>query len=314
MSGEPVLRVEGLSKSFAAGRGARTAAVSDVSFDLGRGRVLAVAGESGSGKSTIARLLLGTVRRDSGRIEFEGRAIDDSDGRDLAWMRRRCALVQQDPYDSLNPRMRVAEIISEPLGVHGAPAGERRTRALSALSEVGLEPASEIAARLPGELSGGQRQRVAIARALSLRPSLIIADEPVSMLDVSVRAGILDLMRNLRGSHGVSFLYITHDLATARHFADELAVLYAGRIVERGPPAGVLGAPRHPYTQALIDALPAIGAGRRQDIRILGDARPAASGCAFRRRCPYAVDQCSDVPRLGRDGGAWDAACFAPLG
>lgn len=254
MAPGPLLRLAGVSKSFRGARGRRVDAVRDVSLEVGRGEILALAGESGSGKSTLARLVLGAEEPDSGTIEFGGRGVGRGG---IARVRRRCSMVQQDPYDSLNPRMQVGELVAEPLEAHGMGGGaSRRRRALECLAAVGLEPATDIAARLPHELSGGQRQRVAIARALSTGPEMIIADEPVSMLDVSVRAGVLGVMAGLRDSRGVAFVYITHDLATARHFGDTLALMYRGRIVERGPAARVLTSPRHPYTRALLDALP----------------------------------------------------------
>ncbi len=291
----------------------RTDALIRVSLDIGRGEVLVLAGESGSGKSTLARLLLGTIRRDSGSVSFEGRPIDDTSPGDLAWIRKRCSFVQQDPYDSMNPKMSVYDIVAEPLGVHGMrDPKQRRKRVLGALADVGLD-GEQIMDRLPHVLSGGQRQRVAIARSLVLEPALIIADEPVSMLDVSVRAGILDLLRNLCDSRRVAFLYITHDLATARHFGDNIALMYRGRIVEYGGISDVLESPRHPYTQALLDALPLPEIRPKTEIRILDDPKKDLGGCAFRARCPYAVDECSDVPELGPPGAARRVACFAPL-
>lgn len=313
MTDEPLLSVLGLSKSFESTSQVRTDAVRDASFDIRRGEILVLAGESGSGKSTLARLLLGTIQRDSGRVTFEGRQIDDANSDDLAWVRSRCSFVQQDPYDSVNPRMSVHDIVQEPLKIHGIRGSkERRTRIFAALDNVGLVP-EEISNSLPHELSGGQRQRVAIARALALEPAMIIADEPVSMLDVSIRASILELMQKLCDSCGVSFLYITHDLATARNFGDNIALMYRGRIVEYGPIPDVLYSPRHPYTQALLDALPLPEIKDRHKIRILDSQNTELGGCAFRARCSYAVNACSVVPKLERHSGAWDVACFAPL-
>lgn len=309
----PLLQVSEISKSFEAAHRARTDAVRSVSFDIRRGQVLALAGESGSGKSTLARLLLGTIRRDSGRVLFAGKNIDDTNSDDLAWLRKRCSFVQQDPYDSINPRMNVHDIVAEPLKVHGIrDSKERQSRVLETLADVGLDD-KQIMNRLPHELSGGQRQRVAIARALTLEPELIIADEPLSMLDVSIRAGILNLMRTLCNSHGVAFLYITHDLATARHFGDNIALMYRGRIVEYGACSDVLGKPQHPYTQALLDALPLPKIKTKTEIRIL-DSQKELAGCAFRGRCPYAIDACSDIPKLESQNSKWPVACFAPLG
>ena len=290
----------------------RTNAVQDVSFEIPAGKVLALAGESGSGKSTLARLLLGTLRRDSGSVSFMGRTIDDANPNDLEWIRKRCSFVQQDPYDSINPRMIVRDIISEPLQVYGIKdSKEQHERVLCVLSDVGLE--SNILNSFPHELSGGQRQRVALARALVLEPSLIITDEPVSMLDVSIRASILDLMRNLCDQRGVAFLYITHDLATAHHFCDDITIMYRGRLVEKGPIHKVLDSPRHPYTQALIDALPSPQINDAHKIRILDSDSIPTSGCAFRPRCPYAINDCKNTPKLDSNRGMWDVACFAPL-
>ena len=309
MAAEPLLRLRGVSKSFLGARGRRVDAVADVSLEVARGEVLVVAGESGSGKSTLARLVLGAEAADSGTVEFGGRDA----ARDIARVRRRCSMVQQDPYDSLSPRMAIGDIVTEPLEAHGIGGrAARRRRALEALAAVGLEPAAEIAARLPHELSGGQRQRVAIARALSTGPDMIVADEPVSMLDVSVRAGVLGTLAGLRASRGVAILYITHDLATARHFGDTLALMYRGRVVERGPVARVLASPRHPYTRALVDALPS-PAWRPRAAAPAAGARGDGGGCAFRPMCAHAVPECARVPRLERRGGDWDVACFAPL-
>ena len=309
------MRVSDISKSFSVGRNTRIDAVRNVSFEIARGEVLALAGESGSGKSTLARLLLGTMRRDSGVILLEGREVDDTNSDDLAWARRRCSFVHQDPYDSMNPQMSVEEIIAEPLQIHGVRGSQaRRERVLGVLSDVGLEPAAEFVSCLPHELSGGQRQRVSTARAISLRPALVIADEPVSMLDVSMRADVLDLMRGLRDSYGAAFLYITHDLATARHFADSIALMYRGSIVEHGPASGVLDSPRHPYTRALLDALPLLEPGRKHNVRIREPDNLGLGGCAFRARCPCAIDACKRIPELEPRGGEWGVACFAPVG
>ena len=309
-----MLEVEGLRRHFAGGRvlgrGQAVRACDGVSFRLGRGQALVLAGESGSGKSTVARLLLGLIRADSGRVVFEG-ADALSGGGAMAALRRRCQMVQQDPYDSINPQMKVFDIVAEPLRLHGT--GGYRRRVLEALSEVRLEPAGEVAEKHPHSLSGGQRQRVVLARALAPEPSLIIADEPVSMLDVSVRAEILGLMDQLRRGRNIAFLYITHDLATARFFGDRIALMYKGRIVESGPIGQVLSSPEHPYTKALVSAVPRPDPARRLEgprIPIL-DGGPSPGGCAFRGRCPEETGACSAEPRLeGRPGGR-RVACFA---
>lgn len=235
-------------------------AVDDVSFNLDRGKVLVFAGASGSGKTTVARLVMRAIDPDGGSIIFEGKDITRSRGSELGYFRRTVQMIYQDPYASLNPRMKVSDIIMEPLNIHEKRASKQQKleNVLNALREVGLQPSEDIAGRLPHTLSGGQRQRVAIARALVLRPSLIVADEPVSMLDVSVRGEILGLMHTLKGKFNISYLYITHDLSTARYIGDDLAIMKSGKIVEMGPIDKVLSNPAHPYTRSLIHAIPAI--------------------------------------------------------
>jgi peptide/nickel transport system ATP-binding protein len=235
-------------------------AVDDVSFTIDGGKVLVFAGASGSGKTTVARLVLRAIDPDSGSIIFEGNDLTYSKGSELKHFRRAVQMVYQDPYASLNPRMKVRDIIMEPINIHDkrASKAQKLEYVLNALHEVGLEPPEEIAGRLPYTLSGGQRQRVAIARALVLRPSLIVADEPVSMLDVSVRGEILGLMQSLRRKFNISYIYITHDLSTARYVGDDLAIMKSGKIVEIGPLDKVLSDPAHPYTKSLIDAIPEI--------------------------------------------------------
>jgi peptide/nickel transport system ATP-binding protein len=234
-------------------------AVDDVSFILERGKVLVLAGESGSGKTTVARLVMRATDPEPGSsIIFEGRDVTHYTGDQLKEFRTAVHMVYQDPYASLNPRMKIMDIVMEPLNIHdrASSKGQKVEKVLSSLREVRLEPAEEIASRLPHMLSGGQRQRVAIARALVLRPRLIVADEPVSMLDVSVRGEILELMQSLKERFNISYIYITHDLSTARYVGDDLAVMKEGKIVEMGPIDRVLTDPYHPYTKALISAVP----------------------------------------------------------
>jgi peptide/nickel transport system ATP-binding protein len=233
-------------------------ALDDVSFTLERGKVLVLVGESGSGKTTVARLVMRATDTDGGSIIFEGKDVTHYTGGQLKEFRTAVHMVYQDPYASLNPRMKITDIVMEPLNIHDKASSrdQKIEKVISALRDVRLEPAEEIAGRLPHMLSGGQRQRIAIARALVLRPRLIVADEPVSMLDVSVRGEILELMQSLKEKFNISYIYITHDLSTARYVGDDLAVMNAGKIVEMGPIDRVLSDPYHPYTKALISAIP----------------------------------------------------------
>ena len=317
-----ILRVEHLKKYFVKrglfGSGSsELRAVDDVSFSLDGGKVLVLAGESGSGKSTIARLILGSLRPDSGKVFFDGKAVRHTrDG--LKVIRMSCQMVHQDPYDSINPRMKVGSIVSEPLEIHNVgDREERRRRVVRALQEVRMEPVEDVMAKYPHMLSGGQRQRVVLARALALKPKVIIADEPVSMLDVSIRIEMLSLMRELQEKRGISFIYITHDLATARYFGQDIGILYRGRIVEIGPIEKVLLAPRHPYTQALIDAISdpdPDNRHREKRIRINEPAgEDAPGGCRFRTRCPYAIEKCASEPALEDAGDGHLAACYVDL-
>ena len=255
-----ILKIEGLSKTFTK-KGFFNSnidtvkAVNDVTFSLDEGEILAIAGQSGSGKSTIAKLILRAIEPDSGKIYFSGNEIS-SNVENLKNFRAQCQMVYQDPYDSVNPRMKVFDIINEPLEIHSIGSKEERYQTvLKTLQQVKLEPAKEILEKFPHMLSGGQRQRVVIARALVTNPKVIIADEPVSMLDVSIRGEILELLDEIQKKNNISIIYITHDLATAKFFADKIIILYSGKIVESGVISEVLTNPKHPYTQALIDAI-----------------------------------------------------------
>ena len=302
-----VLSVVNLSKTFTKKNffGSKTStvrAVEDVTFTLHDNETLVIAGESGSGKTTIAKLILGAIKPDSGKIIFDGNEITDDDV-SLRKIRMHCQMVHQDPYDSINPRMRVTDIISEPLEIHNiGNDSERKKIVLDAIREVKLEPAEEIAHKFPHMLSGGQRQRVILARALVLRPKVIIADEPVSMLDVSIRAEILALMKQIQENNSISFIYITHDLVTAKYFGQKMIILYLGKIMEEGIINDILVKPKHPYTQALIDAIPEPDPNnlyKERKIRINDPTDvDVYSGCRFRARCPYVIEKCKDVPPL----------------
>ena len=316
-----ILKVRGLSKQFTKKNlfGSKTStvkAVEDVTFSLHDDEVLVIAGESGSGKSTIAKLILRGIAPDSGSIVFDGEEISD-DTNSIMKIRMNCQMIHQDPYDSINPRMKIKDIISEPLEIHNVGnAVEREKIVLDALKEVKLEPSKEIASKYPHMLSGGQRQRVVLARALVLRPKIIIADEPVSMLDVSIRAEILELMKNIQKKNNISFIYITHDLATARYFGQKIIILYLGKVMESGSIDQVLLKPRHPYTQALIDAISEPDPDNLYKEKVIRINEPLNidfySGCRFRARCQYAIDKCENVPELeSRDGR--NVACFVDI-
>jgi oligopeptide/dipeptide ABC transporter ATP-binding protein len=308
MNPEPILRVNGLRKLFPVGktglwRAPQTYvhAVDGVDFELGRGEVLALVGESGCGKSTLALTLLGLEKATQGHIVFEGREVTRFDGRELKDMRRHIQMVFQDPYESLNPIMRIGDIVAEPLTVHGLAANkaERDERVLRAMEDAGLKPAGNFVNRRPHELSGGQRQRVVIAGALVLEPEVLLADEPVSMLDVSIRAEILNLLAELRQTRGISVLFITHDLGTIAYFADRIAVMYLGRIVEIGATMDILKNPQHPYTKALLSVIPVPNPRLRRERIILQGETPnpidLPSGCRFHPRCPVAVERCKQI-------------------
>jgi len=286
MTDEPILRVENLCKYFPVGRSIfsrgeaqQVHAVDGVSFDLLPGEVLALVGESGCGKSTLVLTLLGLEKVTSGQIMFAGEDITHLDTAGLKHLRRRMQMIFQDPYESLNPLMTIGELVAEPLLVHGLVRShaERLERAGRALEDAGLKPAANFLHRRPHELSGGQRQRAVIAGALVLEPIVLLADEPASMLDVSIRAEILNLLENLRARWGISIILITHDLSTAAYFADRLAVMYLGRIVEMGPTEIVLHNPTHPYTQALLSVIPVPNPRQRRQHTILEGDPPAST-------------------------------------
>ncbi|HWN22682.1 MAG TPA: ABC transporter ATP-binding protein [Gaiellaceae bacterium] len=307
--GPPLLEVEGLVTRFPVPRGVVGAlarqpqrwvqAVAGVSFRLRRGELLALVGESGCGKTTTAQSVLRLVDSDAGSIRFDGTDITALGSGDLRAVRRRMQIIYQDPYESLDPRFRVRRTLVEPLEVHGIGSKEeRRHEAEEALRLTGLDPPELFLDRFPHELSGGQRQRVAIAASLVLHPDLLIADEPVSMLDVSVRAGILGILDDLR-RRGLGILMITHDLSTAARYADRIAVMYLGRIVEHGPARDIVTNPQHPYTQALLSVVPKRDPRQRQRPEILRGETPnpvdVPVGCRFHPRCPIAIPECRTI-------------------
>jgi oligopeptide/dipeptide ABC transporter ATP-binding protein len=318
-----VLRAEGLTVRFAAGRVGwfgpkrEVQAVSGVDLALHAGETLALVGESGSGKTTFARALLGLVPVTAGLVEFDGAAVNGMTNRGRQAMRRAVQMVFQDPFGSLDPRLPVAAIISEPLRIHGIGTGaSRRARVLELLGLVGLPP--DAANRYPHQFSGGQRQRIAIARALAPAPRVIVADEPLSALDVSIQSQILNLMAELRDRAGLSYLLISHDLAAVHHLADRVAAMYLGRLVEVAPRDALFGRPAHPYTRALLDAVPRIGTGKRVPGGALQGDIPSPmappSGCAFHPRCPRATERCSvEAPVLAAVAKGHETACHHPL-
>jgi oligopeptide/dipeptide ABC transporter ATP-binding protein len=272
-------------------------AVDDVTIDLHRGEVLGLVGESGSGKTTLGRTILGLVSATEGSVEFDGREITRMSERELRALRREMQIVFQDPHASLNPAMTVVQLLEHPLQIHHVGTrAERRARVAETLSTVGLDPPEQFMDKYPSDLSGGQKQRVVIARAIILNPVLLVADEPVSMLDMSVRAKILELMLYLREQLNLTYLYITHDLATAKFFCDRIAILYLGRVVEIGPSEAIYADPKHPYTRALLRAIPDPDPRRTvpRDLppgEVPDAARPPL-GCSFHPRCPLAFEVC----------------------
>jgi oligopeptide transport system ATP-binding protein len=326
---DTLVTVEGLVKYFpvrTSGLIRRTVgqvhAVDDVSLSIPRGKTVGLVGETGSGKSTLARCVAGLIPITSGRVTFEGRQISGLSRRAMRPFRRQIQMIFQDPYGALNPRRRVGAIIGDPFAIHHTASGAERKRQVQELMErVGLNP--EHYNRFPSEFSGGQRQRIGVARALALRPKLIICDEPVSALDVSIQAQVLNLLADLQQDFDLSYLFIAHDLEVVRHVSDSVAVMYLGRIVERGPEDLVYGSPRHPYTTALLSAAPAAdpdAAASRQRIILTGEVPSPIdppSGCRFHPRCPKAQPLCSETePQLevkAGDAATHATACHFPV-
>jgi oligopeptide/dipeptide ABC transporter ATP-binding protein len=308
-----LLRVDALVKHFPIRRGlfGRTSghvhAVDGVSFHVDSGETLALVGESGCGKSTTGRLVLRLLTPTSGSVHFEGRDLATLSEDAMRELRGALTVIFQDPFASLNPRMTIAQTLDEPLALHGLAEGRRRQRVAEILALVGLAP--EHARRYPHEFSGGQRQRIGIARALAVEPRLIVCDEPVSALDVSIQAQVVNLLRDLQSRLGLSYIFIAHDLAVVKFIATRVAVMYLGRIVEEADKDALFAAPRHPYTHALLSAIPVPDPSWRRDRVVLeGDVpNPAAppSGCRFRTRCPHARPLCAEeTPPLAGDGHA----------
>ena len=323
-----LLEVESLVKEFGMRRGlaeriARTKvaphrAVDDVSFTLDKGEILGIAGGSGSGKTTLARCLIRLIEPDGGSVRVDGIDIRAHKGAELRELRRRMQMVFQDPYASLNPRRRVGDLIAEPLRVHGRRSrAEIAARVAELMGLVGLSP--DQLERFPHEFSGGQRQRIGIARALALEPRLIVADEPVSALDVSIQAQILNLLADLQDRLGLTYVIIAHDLSVVRQVSDRTAVMYLGSIVELGVTEELYRAPAHPYTQALISAVPVpdVERGARQRIVLLGDVPSPTdppNGCRFHPRCRFAQDRCrTERPALRAIADGRQVACHFPL-
>ncbi len=323
---EEIVRVENLKKYFPleksfierllARRRRYVRAVDGITFSIRRGEVFTLAGETGCGKTTTGRLILRLEEPTEGRIIFDGQDITHLKGEELRRVRRRMQPIFQDPYASLNPRMRVGDAVKHPLLIHGlADEKTAREMALGMLERVGLSPPEKFYNLYPKDLSGGQRQRVAIARAMIIKPEFVVADEPVSMIDVSLKASVLELMMKFRDELGLTYLFITHELAVAKYISDRIAIMYLGKIVEMGDARKVFKSPLHPYTQALMAAIPVPNPHRKPSVILKGEVpvspTDVPSGCRFHPRCPYATERCKrEEPPLAEIEGEHRVACW----
>ena len=311
---EPLLRVEGLTKHFSTKKGLLHA-VDNVSFTIDKGRTLGMVGESGCGKSTTGRAILRLIEPTAGNVLFDNIDVRSLDAAKLRRMRTRMQIVFQDPFSSLNPRMTVSQAIEEPIKLHGiiTDPQEREERVLELMETVGLAP--RLFNTYPHELDGGRRQRIGIARALAVNPDFVVCDEPVSALDVSIQAQILNLMEDLQDELGLTYLFITHDLSVVHHFSDDIAVMYLGKLFEKAPSDELFDHPMHPYTQALLSAIPVPSLhNRKKRIIMKGEINSPINppkACRFAQRCPYATERCTcEEPELRDYGNGHSVACF----
>lgn len=317
MASSPLLKVESLKKHFILqdGKGVLKA-VDGIDLELEKGETLGLVGESGCGKSTVGRCILRLHEPTEGSIVFDDVDVSGANGKELSLLRRRMQIIFQDPYASLNPRMNILSIVGEPLKIHGTGnKSERKDKVAELLSKVGLDP--RYMTRYPHEFSGGQRQRIGIARALALNPAFIVADEPVSALDVSVQAQIVNLLQDLQEEFGLTYLFISHGLAVVEHISKRVAVMYLGKIVEIAPVEELYSKPNHPYTRALLSAIPSTDVSRKRERTVLEGDVPTPinppSGCRFRTRCPIAKSECAESePLLRNVGGRGLVACHFP--